>query len=154
MAAGAGLEGFVDWVDPNASNPVEEREDDMSSLATGFAVRMCKQAASAQGKTTLGPKVSSRKRSRWLGPNEEAQKSPIVIAVDSPKRVSDALLALEGASQDASKEACALLEDGVPIEGPPNAVGVVGEALLEIVVGPSFSVRLANADPHRPRLLD
>ena len=30
---GAGLEGFVDRVDPIASEPVEEREDDMSSLA-------------------------------------------------------------------------------------------------------------------------
>ena len=57
-----------------------------------------------------------------------------------------------GASQDASTEACASLEDGVLAGGPPNADGVVGEALLEIAVGLSFSTRLANAGPHRPRL--
>ena len=49
---GVGLEGFVDWTDPTASNLDEEREDDMSSLAVGFVVRMCKQAASSDGETT------------------------------------------------------------------------------------------------------
>ena len=39
-----GLEGFVDWVDSISSKLVEEREDDMSSLAAGFDVRMCKRA--------------------------------------------------------------------------------------------------------------
>ena len=43
-----GLEGFMDWVDPNSSNPAEEA-DDMSSLSSGFAVRMRKQVVSAQG---------------------------------------------------------------------------------------------------------
>ena len=70
----------------------------------------------------------------------------------SLERAFDALPALEGASQDASREACASLEDGVPAEGPPNADGVMGESLSEIVVGPSFLARLANACPHRPRL--
>ena len=37
IAVGAELEGFVDWVDPNASDIAEEREDDMFSLAVGFA---------------------------------------------------------------------------------------------------------------------
>ena len=32
----------MDLVDSNASNPTKEREDDMSSLATGFAARMRK----------------------------------------------------------------------------------------------------------------
>ena len=41
-----------------------------------------------------------------------------------------------------------------PNWGPPNAVGVVGEAPLEIVVGLSFSARLANTGPRRPKLLD
>ena len=72
--------------------------------------------------------------------------------MDSSVRASDALPDLEGASQDASKEACASLEDGVPAEGPPNADGVVGEALSEIAIGSSFSVRLENAGPSRLRL--
>ena len=61
-------------------------------------------------------------------------------------------LALEGASHDASREACASLEDGVPIRGPPNADGFVGEAPSKIVVGSSFSIKLANVGPSRPRL--
>ena len=50
-AAGEGLEGFVDWVDLITSEPIkerdDERDDEMSSLAVGFIVRMHKQAASA-----------------------------------------------------------------------------------------------------------
>ena len=38
ITSGAGLEGFVDWLDPNASDPVEKREDDMSNLAARFTV--------------------------------------------------------------------------------------------------------------------
>ena len=37
--------------------------------------------------------------------------------MDSPKQASDALVALEGSPQDASKEAYALLGDGVPTGG-------------------------------------
>ena len=37
----------MDWVDPNASNPAEEKEDDMSSLAVGFSEPMLKRAESA-----------------------------------------------------------------------------------------------------------
>ena len=44
---GAGLKGFRGWTDPTASEPNEEREDDMSSLATRFVVRMRKRAASS-----------------------------------------------------------------------------------------------------------
>ena len=36
-AVGARLEGFVEWVNFIASDPAEERDDDMSSLAAGFA---------------------------------------------------------------------------------------------------------------------
>ena len=53
-AVGAELEGFVDWVDPISSEPTEEREEDMSSLATGFTSRMHKRVESAQRKTTFG----------------------------------------------------------------------------------------------------
>ena len=38
--------------------------------------------------------------------------------------------------------------------GPPNADGVMGEALSETTVGPLFSARLANASPYRPWLPD
>ena len=61
ITIGTGLEGFVDWVDPNASDPAKEREDSMSRLAAGFAAQMCKRAASAQGETTLDSEVSNRK---------------------------------------------------------------------------------------------
>ena len=43
----AGLEGFVDWTDPIASEPTEDGEDDMSSLAIGFVAQMPKRAASS-----------------------------------------------------------------------------------------------------------
>ena len=39
---GAGLEGFMDWLDPTASDPTEKREEDMSSLSVGFSVWMRK----------------------------------------------------------------------------------------------------------------
>ena len=39
-----------------------------------------------------------------------------------------------------------------PSRMPPNADGVVGEALSEIIVGPSFLAKLANAGPRWTRL--
>ena len=51
-AAGMGLEGFVDWVDPISNETVEDREDDMSSLTTRFVARMRKRVARTQGETT------------------------------------------------------------------------------------------------------
>ena len=75
----------MDWVDLNSSEPAEEREGDMSSLAAGFAAWMCKRAMSAQGETTPDCKVSSGKRPKRSGQDEEAQKSLVVITVDSPK---------------------------------------------------------------------
>ena len=111
----------------------------MSSLAAGFAPRMRKRAASAQGETTPGSEVSSGKRPNRSGLNEEVQKSLTVITANSPKKAFDALPALEGAAQDASKEACASLEDGTPAERPPSADKVVGEApSAKIVIGPSL----------------
>ena len=86
--------------------------------------------------------------------DEGAQESHVVITLDYPKRASDAILAFEGTTQEASREACASLEDGGPIRGPLGANKVVGEAPSEAVVGPSFPARLAMADPHRPRGLD
>ena len=62
----------MDWLDPPASDSVEEREEDMFSLADGFATWMCKLAASAQGETTLGLEVFGRKHPKRPGPDEEA----------------------------------------------------------------------------------
>ena len=88
----------------------------MSGLATGFVTRMRKQDASAQVETTPDFEVSDDKRSKWSGLNEEVQKSPIVVISDS--RASDVLSVLEGSAQDASKEACASLEDEIPAKVP------------------------------------
>ena len=41
-AVGAGLKGFVDWLDPLVIDLTEEREEDMSSLAIKFTARMRK----------------------------------------------------------------------------------------------------------------
>ena len=71
-AVGAGLEGYVEWVDSITNDPDEEREDDMSSLAVEFFARMSKRATSAQEETTPGSEVSRGKRSRRFSPNEEA----------------------------------------------------------------------------------
>ena len=54
-----------------------------------------------------------------------------------------------GAIQEAPREPCVSLEDGVPGGGPPDVDKAVGEAPLEIAIELSFSARLANVDPHR-----
>ena len=51
-----------------------------------------------------------------------------MIVVDSPERAPNALLALEGAAQDYSKESCASLEDRALVRGPPNIDQAVSEA--------------------------
>ena len=44
----------------------------MSGLVYGFAARMSKQAANAQGETDLSFEVLDRKRPKPFGSNEEA----------------------------------------------------------------------------------
>ena len=105
----------MDWVNPTlptietrsdrpasqiASEPVEESEHDMSSLAIGFAARMLKRAASYDCSRGNYPdfKVSSGKRPKWSGLNEEVLKSLVVITSDSPKRASGAIPTLERAA--------------------------------------------------------
>ena len=67
-------------------------------------------------------------------------------------------MALEGSAQDASKEACASLEDGAQTEGPPNADQAVSEApSIETTVGPSLHARqssLVILGAHKPTLPD
>ena len=59
----------------------------------------------------------------------EVQISPAAIFVDSLERAPSALLAFEGDARGASREACALLEDGAPSEEPPLDSEVENEAL-------------------------
>ena len=99
------------------SEPAKEREDDMSSLAIRFAARMRKRTASSQGETTPCSKLPGGKLPKLSGPDEGAQNIPIVITVNSLECASNTLLALEGTTQEALKEACASLEDGVPTGG-------------------------------------
>ena len=61
-------------------------------------------------------------------------------------------MALDGAPQDAFREACAPLEDGILAGGSPGAEGVVAEALLKVASTPSFSTKLASVGPRRPRM--
>ena len=74
----------------------------------------------------------------------------------SPERASNSLSTLEGAAQDASKEACASLEDGALVGGPPNADQVVREApYVETIVSPLLQARRSNLiipDAHKVRL--
>ena len=62
----------MDWVDLISSESVEEREEDMFSLAAGFPVRMCKLAASAQREIASGSEGLGGKRLKWFGPDEKA----------------------------------------------------------------------------------
>ena len=70
-----------------------------------------------------------------------------VIIINSPERASSALLALEGAVQEAPKEPCASPENGVLDGGPPDTTRAVGEAPLEIAAEPSFSTKLVSVAP-------
>ena len=55
----------------------------MSSLAVRFTKRMCKRAASAEGETTPKYEVPSCKRPKRLGLDEEVQKIPAIVTLDS-----------------------------------------------------------------------
>ena len=116
----------MDWTDPIASEPDEEREDDMFGLTVGFSAQMRKRVASSQGETIPGYEVIDDKLPKRSGPDGEAQNNPTIIIVDSPKWALNALPALEGATQEAPKETCVSLEDGVPDGGPPDPNKDVG----------------------------
>ena len=72
-------------MDPISSEPNEERKDNMSSLAAGFIVRMCKWATSALGETTPNSKEPCSKSSKRSSLDEESHKSVVVITMDSLK---------------------------------------------------------------------
>ena len=65
-----------------------------------------------------------------------------MITVDSPERAPVALSTLEGIAQGVLGEACASLEDGISVGGPPSTGKVVGEApSIKIAVVPLLSAR-------------
>ena len=59
-----------------------------------FDARMLKRVVSAQGLTALGAEVPGGKRPKLIGLDEEAQKSPVVISLDSLDQAFDAHPAL------------------------------------------------------------
>ena len=81
----------MDWMDPIATDPAQESEDDISGLTTGLTARMRKRAGNSQGETNLSSEVLNGKRPKWSGPDEEGQNNPAVITMDSLKCASDAL---------------------------------------------------------------
>ena len=56
----------------------------MYSLAAEFVARMRKLATSAQGETTPCSEVPDGKSSKWYSLDEEVQKSPTIVYLDSP----------------------------------------------------------------------
>ena len=83
-------------MDQISSEPAEEREDDMSSLADGFSARMHKRVASVQGESTPGSEVPGGKRPKQSGLGDAVQRSPMVVTLDSLEQASDALPTLVG----------------------------------------------------------
>ena len=62
----------MDWLDLTTSDPTEEIEENMSSLAAGFAAQMHKREARSKGETTPGSEVSGGKGPKRSGLDEEA----------------------------------------------------------------------------------
>ena len=129
----------------------------MSGLVVGFAMQMHRRATNAQKGTTPGLEVSEDKRSRLFRSDEEIQADPAVIDVDSPERVLKALSSIGGASQDASRKACAALEDEIPTREFPHVDDVSIKALLIEATGAqlqlarwaSFAIDGAQRPPDR-----
>ena len=65
----------MDLVDPKASDPAEEREEDMSSLVVRFAAQMRKRVTSAQRESTPGSEIFGGKHPKWFSPDEEAHRA-------------------------------------------------------------------------------
>ena len=71
--------------------------------------------------------------------------------MDSPEQALDSLTDLEGVAQEAPREPRASLEDEVPDGGSPEVCKDAGEAPLQTTIELSFSARLVNAGPRRPK---
>ena len=94
-----------------SSEPAKEEE--MSKLVFGFSAQVRKRATCSEGEFTL---VSNGKHPKRSSPNEEDQKDWAIILVDSPDQAFDDQPVLEGAPS----EACAPMEEGIPVRGPSN----------------------------------
>ena len=115
----------------------------MSSLAAEFAARMRKQVVDAHGESTPSSEGLSDKCSRLSSPEEEAQKSPTVIVVDSPEQVPFG----EPRPGCSSGGLC-------NAGGSYNANQVVVEAPSEVAADSSFLARLSMAGLRRARMSD
>ena len=83
-------------MDPGSNELAEKGE--MSNLAVGFATRMHKWAASAQGEANPRFEVSGGNSRKQSGSSGEVQESQAVVTLDSPERASKVIPALEGAA--------------------------------------------------------
>ena len=100
------------------SESAEKREAKMSGLISRLAMWIRKRVANAQEETTPNLEVSGSKHSRPSGLDKEVQADPTMITIESLERVLEAPFAIGGAIQDASRKACAVLEDETPVEEP------------------------------------
>ena len=124
---GEGMEGFIEWTNPEVSQSVEERDAEMFGLVAGFAIRMHKRAANAREGTTPDLEVLGDKRSR---PSrfDEVQVDSAMIVVDTSDRVLKAPSAFGGVAQDASRNAYATLENEIQAKEFPRVDDASTEA--------------------------
>ena len=74
----------MNWTNPGVSKSAKKEEVEIAGLISGFSARMRKRAASTKGETAPSYEAPSGKRPKLSGLDEQAQKSPTVINVDSP----------------------------------------------------------------------
>ena len=135
----------MDWTSILASESVEEEE--ISTLAVGFATWMRKRVADSEDKSTP---ISNGKRPRRSSLDGEAQKDWATILVDSLDRATNDQPVLEGAPSGVN----APLEEGIPVGGPSN-VDEIGEGSpLGVVAALLLPPRLADTISSRRRPLD
>ena len=109
----------------------------MSSLITGFVMRMRKRATNAQEETTPSLEVLGGKCFKPSRFDEEVKADPTVITVDLSKRVLEAPSTVKGAAQDAFRKAYTALEDQTPVEELPR----VNKAFVEATGAPPLAKR-------------
>ena len=97
----------MDWAGVLASESTKEEK--MSTLTVGFAVRMRKRDAEFEDEPSPIP---DGKRPKLSSPGEEAEKA--IILMDSPDRAANDQPVLEGAPSEGS----APQEEGILSRGP------------------------------------
>ena len=83
-AAGAGLESFVDWVDPISSELAEERGKEICLASLLDSKRGCANEMQVLKGRLPSAEELDCKQPKWSGLDGEVQKSAAVITVDSP----------------------------------------------------------------------